>query len=103
MPRIVRSIKGELVDFDQFKIKGQLIKTPKNETTKARERFIDKKRRRTTRTVDQMLAQQEQHHAAVNEALAKSKLAKADDSMPVQAIVEAEQKAAVVPPPIFKK
>lgn len=59
MARKVRSARGVMVDFDLPKIKSQILKTPKTDDIKKRERFIDKKRRRTsTNTVDQLLAQQ---------------------------------------------
>lgn len=78
MSRKIRSIRGEIVDFDLFAIKQQILTTPKNEDVKKRERFIDKKRRRGTRnTVNDVVSQQNQNEAAVREALAKQKAEKA--------------------------
>lgn len=96
------SVKGVIVDFDILKIKGEMLKTPKSESTKTRERFIDKKRRRSTRTIDQMLAQQQKHEASVREALARPKT-------PTPEVTVEQLKADVMPPqefvapPIIKK
>lgn len=53
------SIRGELVDFDKLQImKNQILKKPKPEEIKNRERFIDKKRRRGTKnSIDKLLSQ----------------------------------------------
>ena len=70
MARKVRSARGVMIDFDLPKIKNQILKTPKTDDIKKRERFIDKKRRRTSRnTVDQLLASQHQNETMVREAL----------------------------------
>ncbi len=74
MSRKVKSIRGEIVDFDLFAIKEQISNTPKNADVKNRERFIDKKRRRATRnSVNDLVTQQLQNEAIVREALAKQK------------------------------
>lgn len=89
MSRKIRSIRGEIVDFDLFAIKQQILTTPKNEDVKKRERFIDKKRRRGTRnTVSDVVAQQSQNEAAVREALAKQKAEKASAVVPVSDAVD---------------
>lgn len=46
MSKIVKSAKGETIDFDLLKIKAQMANTPKSTTVKAREDFIDKKLKR---------------------------------------------------------
>lgn len=57
--RTKMSIRGELVDFDKLQImKKQILKKPKTEEIKNRERFIDKKRRRGTKnSIDKLLSQ----------------------------------------------
>ncbi len=42
----VRSAKGEMVDFDYFKIKNQIAAAPKSVAVAARESFIDNKLKR---------------------------------------------------------
>lgn len=70
--RKVKSIRGEVVDFDLFAIKQQILTSPKTDSATKRERFIDKKRRRTTRnTVSELVAQQSKNEAVVREAMAK--------------------------------
>lgn len=49
MNRTAKSFRGESVNFDLFDIKNQILQAPANETTKAREKFINKKRRRTNK------------------------------------------------------
>ena len=39
----VRSARGVTIDFDELRIKQQLIETPKPTSVKTREEFIDKK------------------------------------------------------------
>lgn len=46
MPKIVKSARGNLVDFDLLKIKQQIGATPKTTNVKAREDFIDQKFKR---------------------------------------------------------
>ena len=46
MPRVVRSAKGKIVDFDMLKIKQQIASVPKPTNVKAREDFIDKRFKR---------------------------------------------------------
>jgi hypothetical protein len=43
---IVRSAKGELVDFDLLRIKQQIATTPQTSTVAARQTFIDNKMKR---------------------------------------------------------
>jgi hypothetical protein len=43
MPRIVRSARGEAVDFDVILIKNQLAQAPQNIEVKRRQDFIDNK------------------------------------------------------------
>jgi len=53
------SIRGEMVDFDKLQVmKDQILKKPKPEETKNRERFIDRKRRRNTKnSIEKLLSQ----------------------------------------------
>lgn len=46
MPKVVRSAKGQPVDFDMLKIKQQIASAPKPTSVKAREDFIDQKFKR---------------------------------------------------------
>ena len=101
MTRKVMSIRGEIVDFDLFEIKKQILNTPTTEDGKKRERFIDKKRRRTSRgSFDQLLAQQKQNEAAVREALAKKKMEEVVVDTPV--VQEVTPIAAVITTPIVE-
>ncbi len=43
MPRIVRTARGELVDFDAIVIKQQLAQAPMNIEVKRRKEFLDSK------------------------------------------------------------
>lgn len=43
MPRIVRSARGEAVDFDVILIKNQLAQAPQNIEVQRRQNFIDNK------------------------------------------------------------
>ena len=46
MPKVVRSAKGQPVNFDMLKIKQQIASAPKPTSVKAREDFIDQKFKR---------------------------------------------------------
>jgi hypothetical protein len=103
MSRKVTSVRGVVVDFDLLAIKGQMSAKPKTETTKVRERFIDKKRRRTTRnTVDQVLSQQKQNEAQVRAAMAAPKEEQKAVEAPVEPVVEAPVAEASVDVPAHK-
>lgn len=57
MERIAVSVKGDTVNFDLFELKNQILQAPKNDSIKAREKFINKKKRKTTRAkINEMLA-----------------------------------------------
>ena len=43
MPNVVRTARGELVDFDALKIKQQLAQAPMNVEVARRKEFIDSK------------------------------------------------------------
>lgn len=43
MPRLVRSARGEIVDFDLILIKNQLAQAPQNIEVARRQQFIDSK------------------------------------------------------------
>lgn len=49
MTKLVRSARGELVDFDLIKIKQQLADTPAPTEVKARENFVEKRLKRKLR------------------------------------------------------
>jgi hypothetical protein len=70
MSRKVKSIRGEIVDFDLIDIKNKIMTAPTPETVHQRERFIDKRRRRGSRKkVDEMLAAQQTNESAVRAAI----------------------------------
>lgn len=55
-----RSAKGETVDFDLLRIKGQIAQKPKTQQVVAREKFIDKKlHRRLKNAKDKIKTNQE--------------------------------------------
>lgn len=72
-PRIVRSMRGEEINFDLAEIKNRILADPEPETSQRRARFIDTKRRRTRRKTDEMLAEQKNNEAAVRAAIAEQK------------------------------
>lgn len=49
MPKKVRSMRGEVLDFDLLKIKEQMAAVPVPQELKAREDFIEKRLRRRVR------------------------------------------------------
>jgi len=57
MPKIVRSAKGQPVNFDMLKIKQQIASAPKPTSVKAREDFIDQKFRRRLKKLKQDVTQ----------------------------------------------
>ncbi len=57
MPNIVRSARGEKVDFDKLKIKQQLASAPKTTEVRARENFIDQKFKRRLKRAQQAAVQ----------------------------------------------
>lgn len=70
MSRKVRSIRGEVVDFDLIDIKNKIMTAPTPETVNQRERFIDKRRRRGSRKkVDDMLSAQQHNESTVRAAI----------------------------------
>ena len=70
MSRKVKSIRGEVVDFDLIDIKNKIMTAPQPEVVNQRERFIDKRRRRGSRKkVDEMLAAQQVNESAVRAAI----------------------------------
>lgn len=72
--RVVRSMRGEMVDFDLFDLKKQMANAPITEDIKERERFIDMRRKRgTRRKIQEMLAQQVTSEQMVRKAMEKQK------------------------------
>lgn len=57
MPKVVRSAKGQPVNFDMLKIKQQIASAPKPATVKAREDFIDQKFKRRLKKLKNNVAQ----------------------------------------------
>ncbi len=72
-PRIVKSMRGEVVNFDLAEIKNKIQSEPEPEASKQRARFIDSKRRRTRRKTDELLAEQQNNAAAVRAAINEQK------------------------------
>lgn len=57
MANKVRSIRGEVIDFDLFQIKSRIMQAPVTNDTKQREQYISKRRRRVLRNkLDDMVA-----------------------------------------------
>ena len=84
MSRKVVSIRGEVVDFDLFEIKKQILGTSANDNVKKRERFIDKKRRRTNRnSINQLIKEQQDNKTMVKNAMDKTSTV--DDSGEIKA------------------
>lgn len=70
MARTVRSIKGDLVDFDLFEVKKQIGEKPITADVENRERFVYSKRKRgSKRTVEKMLKDQHANAETVRNAL----------------------------------
>jgi hypothetical protein len=59
MPRIVRTARGELIDFDTVIIKNQLAQAPMNIEVARRKEFIDSKegKSRAAKKPEEVLAQ----------------------------------------------
>ena len=59
MPRIVRTARGELIDFDTILIKNQLAQAPMNIEVARRKEFIDSKegKARGAKKPEELIAQ----------------------------------------------
>jgi len=55
MPKIVRSIKGEMIDFDLLKIKQEMTKAPSPLEVTERRNYIDNKLQRRIRRAKEEL------------------------------------------------
>lgn len=65
---VVRSARGELVDFDLLRIKEQMASTPKQTTVQQREQFVDQRlKRRVGRLARQRAAAAEQVETLTND------------------------------------
>ena len=94
MSRKVKSIKGDVVDFDLFLVKEQIGKTPKTDEVLQRERYVDVKRRRATRKdINQLLAEQNKNKRRAQKALEESKLKAEKDK---DAVEEPKEKNSTV-------
>jgi len=51
MPKLVRSARGEMIDFDLMQIQQQLADTPVHADVQARQDFVDRRLRRRVRRV----------------------------------------------------
>ncbi|QDJ96420.1 hypothetical protein Xoosp13_234 [Xanthomonas phage Xoo-sp13] len=80
MSRKVKSVRGEIVDFDLMDIKNRIMNAPTPDTVTQRERFIDKKRRRGSRKkADEILAKQQTNEASVRAAMEEDRRRRASD------------------------
>jgi hypothetical protein len=100
MTKKVRSMKGDMVDFDLFKIKEQMAKKNKSEEAKAREQFVYSKRRRgSKKTIDTMQREQQERKAAKTAAEQKVKVeseTKAEKAKEVAPIPKSKTKRRIV-------
>jgi len=77
MSRKVRSIKGDVVDFDLFEVKKQIGEKPVSTDVENRERFVFSKRRRgSKRAVESLLKDQKVKEAKVRHAMKSAEFAK---------------------------
>jgi len=60
MPRIVRTARGELIDFDMILIKNQLAQAPMNIEVARRKEFIDSKesKAREAKKLEEIIVQE---------------------------------------------
>lgn len=93
----VRSIKGELVDFDLLRVKQQIEGIDKPDSVEMREKYIDIRRRRNPRrNVADLVNEQRQNEQDAREKIRKSKEAKANSTKATE--VPEETVAATVEP-----
>lgn len=81
--KIIRSIRGEEVNFDLNQYKNEMGAVPETETVRYRENLIQTRRKRknsSNRKVREMMAEQQQNEAAVRKALEKQKIALVTDA-----------------------
>lgn len=73
----VRSIRGEIVDFDLLKVKQQIEDRKKPDSVELREKYIDIRRRRNPRrNVSDLVNEQRQNEQDARDRIRKSKEAK---------------------------
>lgn len=77
--RVTSSLKGETVDFDLLEMKEQMIKAPKTEDTKVRERHVDRRRRRGSRSVRDVLVSQQINQASAEASIRRQEINKKFD------------------------
>jgi hypothetical protein len=93
MGRKVRSIKGEVVDFDLFEIKKQIEEKPVSKDVKNREDFVYAKRKRgSKRTVGKMLNEQRKNTEDVRAAMRKSTEANISAAVGESGVVDTKEK-----------
>lgn len=54
----VRTARGDIIDFDEVRVKQSLAQSPANIQVKAREQFIDQRLKRTSKRRAALLSQQ---------------------------------------------
>ena len=82
--KIVKSLRGEEVDFDMLRIKSEIGSIPETADAKFRENIIQSRRRRkntSKRKVKDMLAQQQINQKAVMVGLEKQRKQREDDKL----------------------
>ena len=73
----VRSIRGEIVDFDLLKVKQQIEDRKKPDSVELREKYIDIRRRRNPRrNVSDLVNEQRQNEQDARDRIRKSKEAR---------------------------
>ena len=82
MSKKVRSIKGELVDFDLLRVKQQIEGRDKPDSVEMREKYIDIRR---SRNVADLVNEQRQNEQDAREKIRKSKEAKAASAKATEA------------------
>lgn len=86
--RKVRSIRGELVDFDLLRVKQTIENRNKPDSVEMREKYIDIRRRRNPRrNVADLVDEQRQNEQDAREKIERSRAAKkiADEAKAVEA------------------
>lgn len=87
MANKVRSLRGEVVDFDLFQIKSRIMQAPVTNDTKQREQYISKRRRRVMRSkLDDIVANnapnpEVQVHAMVEPATVVEPIEEPEDNL----------------------
>lgn len=97
MARQVRSIKGELVDFDLFEVKKQIGEKPISMDVENREKFVYSKRKRgSKRAIGKMLDDQQKNVDNVRNAMDNPPIVKEPSSTEVEKRVSEKPKPTAI-------